>query len=207
MTMAEAIPYITAALGLKQLFTPSPQKPATLGYGEATSRAGDVINPMYDVKAKNTLEGLDKNLVSRGFYGQRPGDTLVMDTMGDLEAQRAAQIAGLASDMVGRSEANALSEWALMSDLQQRQQGGMLGGLETLQNAKYLPSLQQLFQQLFPGKQGGTTNLQALNPPSLLEFKPLPKPSSLNTPYTPTHKYSNEMKLKYGNWLNPHGGG
>jgi hypothetical protein len=205
MTMAEAIPYITAALGLKQLFTPSPQKPATLGYGEATSRAGDVINPMYDVKAKNTLEGLDKNLVSRGFYGQRPGDTLVMDTMGDLEAQRAAQIAGLASDMVGRSEANALSEWALMSDLQQRQQGGMLGGLETLQNAKSLPSIQQLFQQLFPGKQsaspGGTTNLP------LLDFKPLPQPSSLNTPYTPTHKYSNEMKLNYGKWLNPHGGG
>lgn len=203
--MAAAVPWITAAVGIKQLLTPAPTKPKTMGYGEAISRAGDVINPMYDVKAKNILEGLDKNLVSRGFYGQRPGDTLVMDTMGDLEAQRAAQIAGLASDMVGRSEANALSEWALMSDLQQRQQRGMLGGLETLQNAEYLPSLQQLFQQLFPGKQsapsGGITNLP------LLDFKPLPQPSSLNTPYTPIRKYSDEMKLNSGKWLNPYGGG
>lgn len=197
--MPAAIPYITAAVGLKQLFTSSPKRPPSMGYGEATSHAGDVINPMYDVKAKNTLEGLDKNLVSRGFYGQRPGDTLVMDTMGDLEAQRAAQIAGLANDMVGRSEANSLSEWGMMSDLQQRQQGGILGGLDILQNAEFLPSIQQILSGKQSAPPGGTTNLPAL------EMKPI----TMNTPWneTPLNKYRNSLKINSGNWLNPHGGG
>lgn len=196
--MAAAVPWITAAVGLKQLFTPTPTKPKTMGYGEATGRAGDVINPMYNIQAKNTLEGLDKNLVSRGFYGQRPGDTLVMDTMGDLEAQRAAQIAGLANDMVGRSEANALSEWALMSDLLQRQQRGMLGGLDILGNAEYLPSLEKMFGSLF-----GKANNTLVNPdlPAITPSTPRPQAPKIDAVYPRNYPKTNS------NWTNPYGGG
>lgn len=198
--MAAAVPWITAAVGIKQLLTPTPTptKPKTIGYGEAISRAGDVINPMYDVKAQNILEGLDKNLVSRGFYGQRPGDTLVMDTMGDLEAQRAAQIAGLANDMVGRSEANALSEWALMSDLQQRQQRGMLGGLDILGSAEYLPGLEKIFGSLF-----GKANNALVNPdlPAITPSTPRLQTPKIDAVYPMNYPKTNS------NWTNPYGGG
>jgi len=193
--MAEALPWIQAGLGLKGIWDGfnQPKKPATLGYGQALSRAGDVINPMYDVKAKNTLESLDKNLVSRGFYGQRPGDQMVMNTMGDLESNRAAQIAAMANDLVGRSEANALSEWGLMSDLNQRKQGSWLSGLNVLQNAEMLPSLKKLF--------GGTQSPSLTESvPSLVGDKPLQLDATRLMPQT-----NNQGRtLINKNWVNPY---
>ena len=145
----EALPWIQAAVGIGRIIQGSktPQKPPTLGYDEAVQRASGVIDPMYDIRAKEALDALNNQLVARGFYGQRPGDTLVMDKMGDLEAHRIAQIAAMASDMVGRSEANALSEWALA---QRGQMGDLSGGLGILGMMEYIPSLQQVTQRIFP---------------------------------------------------------
>ena len=55
--MAEALPWIQAGIGLISIIDGfnKPKKPATLSYQQALGRAGDVINPMYDVKAKGIL--------------------------------------------------------------------------------------------------------------------------------------------------------
>jgi hypothetical protein len=197
--MAEALPWIQAGIGLISIIDGfnKPKKPATLSYQQALGRAGDVINPMYDVKAKDTLEALDKNLVSRGFYGQRPGDQMVMNTMGDLESNRAAQIAAMANDLVGRSEANALSEWGLMSDLGQRQQGSWLKGLGILGNAEFLPSLGEIFGKGANTMPGGTIPIDV---PSVSTRVDKPIFPANNNP-----AISNPAIRQQ--WIDPYGGG
>lgn len=186
----EALPWIQAAVGINSIIQSSktPKKPPTLGYDEAVQRASRVVDPMYDIRAKETLDALNNQLVARGFYGQRPGDTLVMDKMGDLEAQRMAQIAAMASDMVGRSEANALSEWALA---QQGQRGDLSGGLGILGMMEYIPSLQQVMQGIFP--KATTPQTQQFNlDPNIQKTAP-------RVDLVPSN-----MRQK---WINPYGGG
>ena len=186
----EALPWIQAAVGIGKMIQGSktPKKPPTLGYDEAVQRASGVIDPMYDIRAKEALDALNNQLIARGFYGQRPGDTLVMDKMGDLEAQRMAQIAAMASDMVGRSEANALSEWALA---QQGQRGDLSGGLGILGMMEYIPSLQQVMQGIFP--KATTPQTQQFNlDPNIQKTAP-------RVDLVPSN-----MRQK---WINPYGGG
>lgn len=186
----EALPWIQAAIGIGKIIQGSktPQKPPTLSYDEAVQRASGVIDPMYDIRAKEALDALNNQLVARGFYGQRPGDTLVMDKIGDLEAQRIAQIAAMASDMVGRSEANALSEWALA---QQGQRGDLSGGLGILGMMEYIPSLQQVMQGIFPKVTTPQTQQFNLDPNI---YKTAPRVDLVPS----------NMRQK---WINPYGGG
>ena len=55
-------------------FLKHPKRPPTLSYDEAVQRASGVIDPMYDIRARS-LDALNNQLVARGFYGQRPGDS------------------------------------------------------------------------------------------------------------------------------------
>jgi hypothetical protein len=99
-----------------------------------------------------------------------------------------AQIAAMASDMVGRSEANALSEWALA---QQGQRGDLSGGLGILGMMEYIPSLQQVMQGIFP--KATTPQTQQFNlDPNIQKTAP-------RVDLVPSN-----MRQK---WINPYGGG
>ena len=99
-----------------------------------------------------------------------------------------AQIAAMASDMVGRSEANALSEWALA---QRGQRGDLSEGLGILGMMEYIPSLQQVMQGIFP--KAATPQTQQFNlDPNIQKTAP-------RVDLVPSN-----MRQK---WINPYGGG
>jgi hypothetical protein len=154
--MAEALPFIQGALGLAQLAQtvqgppkppPAPELPPTLGWDEAMRRSTETLSPIYDERMQNTLAGLDKELIQRGFFGQLPGAVLAGSRAADVERAKAAAIASLGGQMQSQSEDQALAqqrlaaEWAMNQSAlwnqtqQQRQQG--LGNL--LNTSLYYP--------------------------------------------------------------------
>jgi len=50
--------------------------PPTLSYDEALEQAQGVLNPLYDEQLEKNLQAVDRGNLSRGFYGQMPGDAL-----------------------------------------------------------------------------------------------------------------------------------
>lgn len=191
--MIEALPWIMAASAGVDLFgklnpPKPPAKPQTLGWDEALGRAGSVVDPLYDQKSAKVLENLDTSLVNRGFYGQRPGDTLAMKTQADMEKERAAQTAALASDLVGRSESNALNEWAMMMGWNQGAQGQGAGqwnqwiDLFTDPGRVYdFPSLGELFKGF--GAQKNTSLGDVPATPSVASGGLAPGVSAVDHPY------------------------
>src|SRR5690606_3584479 len=116
--VAAIMPYIQAAsaiVGLGQALGlwGRPKPPPTLSYDEALQRAQDVLNPIYSQQIERTLENIDRNSLARGFFGQLPHAALRRSTAAQLEADRAAQVAALANQMVGQSEQTALEQQRL----------------------------------------------------------------------------------------------
>lgn len=150
--IAAALPWIQAALGLASLAQtvkgpsqvatpPLPEKPPTLSWDEARQRAQESLNPIYDEQMENTLNNVDQELISRGFFGQLPGAVLSGARATDVERARASQTASLAAQMQGQSEQNALAQqqlaaqWALnQGQLAQQQWGQKAGGIGNLFN-------------------------------------------------------------------------
>lgn len=87
--------------------------PPTLSYDEALEQAQGVLNPLYDEQLMGNLESVDRGNLSRGFYGQMPGDALKRSTALDVERARAGQIASLSQQMMGQSQQNALQQQQL----------------------------------------------------------------------------------------------
>src|SRR5690606_31655410 len=146
------------------------------------------IVPMCDIRAKEGVDALNNQLIARAFYGQRPGDTLVLGKMGVLEANRMAPIAAMASDTVERSEANALSEWAVE---RRGPRGDLSGRLGILGMMEYIPSLQQAMQRIFP---------KAATPqPQQFNLDPNIQKTAPRVDLVPSN-----MRQK---WINPYGGG
>lgn len=87
--------------------------PPTLSYDEALEQAQGVLNPLYDEQLEKNLQTVDRGNLSRGFYGQMPGDALKRSTALDVERARAGQIASLAQQMQGQSQQQALQQQQL----------------------------------------------------------------------------------------------
>ena len=87
--------------------------PPTLSYDEALEQAQGVLNPLYDEQLEKNLQTVDQGNLSRGFYGQMPGDALKRSTALDVERARAGQIASLAQQMQGQSQQQALQQQQL----------------------------------------------------------------------------------------------
>lgn len=87
--------------------------PPTLSYDEALEQAQGVLNPLYDEQLEKNLQAVDRGNLSRGFYGQMPGDALKLSTALDVERARAGQIASLAQQMQGQSQQQALQQQQL----------------------------------------------------------------------------------------------
>jgi hypothetical protein len=100
--IAAILPFIQGALMLAQLAQtvqgppqppPPPEPPPTLGWDEAMRRATETLSPIYDERMQQTLAGVDKDLISRGFFGQLPGAALAGSRAAEVERAKAAAIA------------------------------------------------------------------------------------------------------------------
>ena len=87
--------------------------PPTLTIEEAEQQAQKLLNPIYDEQLEKNLQAVDRGNLSRGFYGQMPGDALKRSTALDVERARAGQIASLAQQMQGQSQQQALQQQQL----------------------------------------------------------------------------------------------
>jgi hypothetical protein len=152
--IAAILPFIQGALMLAQLAQtvqgppqppPPPELPPTLGWDEAMRRATETLSPIYDERMQQTLAGVDKDLISRGFFGQLPGAALAGSRAADVERAKAAAIASLGGQMQSQSEEQAFAqqrlaaEWAmnqsnLWNQAQQQRQAGLGGLLSTALN-------------------------------------------------------------------------
>ncbi len=104
-------------------------------------RATETLTPIYDERMQKTLEGVDKELIARGFFGQLPGAALTGARAADVERAKAAAIAALGGQMQSQSEEQALAqqkmaaEWAInQSDLWRQMQQQRQSGLGNLLN-------------------------------------------------------------------------
>lgn len=104
-------------------------------------RATETLTPIYDERMQKTLEGVDKELIARGFFGQLPGAALAGSRAADVERAKAAAIAALGGQMQSQSEEQALAqqrlaaEWAInQTDLWRQLQGQRMQGLGSLLN-------------------------------------------------------------------------
>ena len=87
---------------------------------------------------QQSLANLDKDLISRGFFGQLPGAALAGSRAAEVERAKAAAIASLGGQMQTQSQEQALAqqrmaaEWALnQSNLWNQMQQQKIQGLRT----------------------------------------------------------------------------
>lgn len=93
------------------------QAPPVLSLEEARKQAELALNPLFDEQLERTLASLDSSNLSRGFYGQMPGDALKMARATDIERSRISQIAQLAQQMQGQSHQQALQAQQLAAQI------------------------------------------------------------------------------------------
>jgi len=148
---------IGAGKGIYDMFhrEAQPAAPPVLGYDEALSRAEASLNPVYDRQLRDTLQQVDNANMSRGFYGQLPGDVLSRSTAADIQGQRIAQIANLAQQMSQQSAQNSLTSQQLAAQWAQQQAANRQQGLASLLNTgtnigSWVSNLWQNFGKTLP---------------------------------------------------------
>lgn len=134
------------------LFNPrpkTPQPPPGLSYEEATTRAQTVLAPVFERMMQETLADVSRHNISRGFYGQAPGDALAERMARDVAGQEAMAIGSLADQMVGQTNQHAAQMAALAQQQWANQQQGFLGAgqlgqnfIEQMMQYSYIPRRQ-----------------------------------------------------------------
>jgi transketolase len=66
-------------------------------YADSMTQASNQLNPLYDVQMKDTLDSLNNNLKSRGFFGQAPGAALNQEAASKVLTAKNTGIANLAN--------------------------------------------------------------------------------------------------------------
>jgi len=96
---------LSAGLGLinagqrKKQAENQPKPPEKMSYDEAYGRAEEMLEPRYQENREQVMSDINNNLVSRGFYGQAPGDAMRAETMGDMQSQYESQLVKTAMDI------------------------------------------------------------------------------------------------------------
>lgn len=76
-----------------------PKEPERMDYDQALKQATDILTPQYEKSRKDVMSRINNNLISRGFYGQAPGDALRAKTMGNMETDFTGQLANYATNL------------------------------------------------------------------------------------------------------------
>jgi len=82
-----------------------------ISWNEALQRAQDINNPIWNDQIKNTLQQQNYANMSRGFYGQAPGDAINAEILNDLETSRINAINDLAQRIQSNSAFSAQNEF------------------------------------------------------------------------------------------------
>lgn len=123
--MAEALPFIMAGVSTvsaidnmsrqnraeqqaQQMQQQLQEQNKPIGWDEALAQAQQTLNPIYDKQLEQVMRQSDKDLISRGFYGQLPGDALGQSRRWNVLNDKTTAIASLAGQTKNQSQQNAL---------------------------------------------------------------------------------------------------
>jgi hypothetical protein len=107
---------------LSNILSPSktPKAPERMPYEDALSQAEESMRPQYEQGRERVLGDIEKNLISRGFYGQAPGDAFTAGTMADMESDYQGQLSQAATNL--QSQQYAQDYQTYQTNLQQANQ-------------------------------------------------------------------------------------
>lgn len=111
-----------------------PKPPEKMSYEDALTQAEDALRNPYEENRKNVLNDINRNMVSKGFYGQAPGDYLTQDAMTDMANDYETQKSRYAQNLRNNDYAESYQKY--QTELQQANQpdpfwsaiGTMAGG-------------------------------------------------------------------------------
>ena len=112
-------------------------------YESALREAEAILGPQYQRAREQTMSEVDRNIVSRGFYGQAPGDAIRARTLTDLDMAYQAALGNYATNIMDRRAQMELQKYMFDKEMQeQRKQsedrkkssfwsglGGVVGGI------------------------------------------------------------------------------
>ena len=89
-------------------------------YESALGEAEAILGPQYQRARKQTMSEVDKNMVSRGFYGQAPGDAIRASTLTDLDMAYQAALGNYATNIMDRRAQMDLQKYMFDTDVMDR---------------------------------------------------------------------------------------
>lgn len=112
-------------------------------YESALMEAEAILGPQYQRAREQTMSEVDRNMVSRGFYGQAPGDAIRASTLTDLDMAYQAALGNYATNIMDRRAQMDLQKYMFDKEMEeQRKQsedrkkssfwsglGGVVGGI------------------------------------------------------------------------------
>lgn len=112
-------------------------------YESALEEAEAILGPQYQRAREQTMSEVDRNMVSRGFYGQAPGDAIRASTLTDLDMAYQAALGNYATNIMDRRAQMDLQKYMFDKEMEeQRKQsedrkkssfwsglGGVVGGI------------------------------------------------------------------------------
>lgn len=97
-----------------------PEAPQKMSYDEALKQAEDALRQPYQDNREQVINDINRNMVSKGFYGQAPGDYLKQDAMTDMENDYQTQKSRYAQNLRNSNYAEAYQQYT--HELQQYNQ-------------------------------------------------------------------------------------
>ena len=76
-----------------------PKAPEKMPYEDALGQAEDVLRPSYDKSVGNVMQNVNNNMVSRGFYGQAPGDNMRANVRSNMASDYESQKSNYAQNL------------------------------------------------------------------------------------------------------------
>jgi len=134
------MPGVGASIGgsLGGMADSGPEAPEMINYSGAKAQARDRLSNDFNKTMSNTMDRIDNQNVSRGFYGQAAGDALKQEAKGQMQADYQQNLANLASNIQQRKFNNDMKTYQLEQQeyaAGQQGMGQMIGGIA--QNADW----------------------------------------------------------------------
>lgn len=89
-------------------------------YESALREAEAILGPQYQRAREQTMSEVDRNIVSRGFYGQAPGDAIRASTLTDLDMAYQAALGNYATNIMDRRAQMELQKYMFEKEMEEQ---------------------------------------------------------------------------------------
>lgn len=101
---------------------PESNNPERRKYESALEEAEAILGPQYQRAREQTMSEVDRNMVSRGFYGQAPGDAIRASTLTDLDMAYQAALGNYATNIMDRRAQMEMQKYMFDKEMEEQRQ-------------------------------------------------------------------------------------